>query len=98
MELISVSQQTGDVDEATFEQEKAAGHVAAPMMAGLAELLHTLRLDAPDHNPFVDAAPAPGEPFNHLSMPPLPPRPPPHPPPPPHSYACTPQGTETDSW
>mmetsp|Transcript_2243 Transcript_2243/g.6668 ORF Transcript_2243/g.6668 Transcript_2243/m.6668 type:complete len:552 (+) Transcript_2243:276-1931(+) len=62
MELISVSQQTGDVDEATFEQEKAAGHVAAPMMAGLAELLHTLRLDAPDHNPFVDAAPAPESP------------------------------------
>lgn len=57
-----MSQQTGDVDEDVFKAEKAAGHVSAPMMAGLAELLHTLGLDSPTHNPFVDAAPPRGAP------------------------------------
>lgn len=60
MELLSVSQQIEDVNETSFAAEKAAGHVAAPMMAGLAELLHKLQLDTPEHNPFVDAAPITG--------------------------------------
>ena len=40
MEYISVSQQVGDVSPAAYEQERAAGRVGPPMMAGLAELLH----------------------------------------------------------
>lgn len=40
MEFISVSQQTGDLSHALYEQEKGAGHVAEPMMAGIHELLH----------------------------------------------------------
>lgn len=51
MELISVSQQTGDVDEDVFKAEKAAGHVLVPVMAGLAELLHTVGMGSPTHNP-----------------------------------------------
>lgn len=39
MEYISVSQQLGDVSQALYDKEKAAGHVAAPMMGGLQELL-----------------------------------------------------------
>lgn len=60
MELLSVSQQVEDLDETIYAAEKEAGHVAAPMMAGLAELLHKLQLDTPEHNPFVDAAPVTG--------------------------------------
>jgi hypothetical protein len=39
MEYISVSQQVGDVSQQLYDREKAAGHVAAPMMGGLHELL-----------------------------------------------------------
>lgn len=39
MEYISVSQQVGDVSTELYEAEKAAGHVTAPMMGGLHELL-----------------------------------------------------------
>ena len=42
MELLSVSQQTDDVSHEAYECEKAAGHIAPPMMAGLAELLHKM--------------------------------------------------------
>lgn len=59
MEYISVSQQVGDVSTELYEAEKAAGHVTAPMMGGLHELLQKLGLDEPDHNPFTDPAPAP---------------------------------------
>ena len=39
MEYISVSQQVGDVSQQLYDREKAAGHVAAPMMGGLHDLL-----------------------------------------------------------
>lgn len=43
MEYISVSQQVGDLSHALYDQEKGAGHVGEPMMAGIHELLHVSR-------------------------------------------------------
>lgn len=57
MELLSVIQRTGDVDELSFATEKQAGNVSAPVMGGISELLHSLQLDSQEHNPFVDPAP-----------------------------------------
>jgi hypothetical protein len=60
MELLSVIQRTGDVDELSFATEKQAGNVSAPVMGGISELLHSLQLDSQEHNPFVDPAPVIG--------------------------------------
>ena len=57
MDLIAVGQGSGDVVIEDYEAALAAGPITPPAMAGLDELLHKLKLDDADHNPFVTEAP-----------------------------------------
>ena len=57
MDLIAVGQGSGDVAIEDYEAALAAGPITPPAMAGLGELLHALKLDDLDHNPFVSEAP-----------------------------------------
>lgn len=57
MDLIAVGQGSGDVVIEDYEAALAAGPITPPAMAGLDELLHKLKLDDADHNPFVSEAP-----------------------------------------
>ena len=57
MDLIAVGQGSGDVAIEDYETASAAGPITPPAMAGLDELLHKLKLDDADHNPFVSEAP-----------------------------------------
>ena len=57
MDLIAVGQGSGDVALEDYEAASAAGPITPPAMAGLDELLHKLKLDDADHNPFVSEAP-----------------------------------------
>ena len=57
MELIAVGQETGEVSVEDYEAAQSNGPVAPPAMAGLDEMLHRLKLDTPEYNPFVSEPP-----------------------------------------